>query len=377
MLPVIPRLEKVDELLNTRLYFILHAPRQSGKTTYLKFMTDKINNEGQWYALNCTLGTLKNTVDENDALTKVVSQINMAMTRSLVKTISEKAYSYDYLPGMKAPDSKVATILNHLCKDLDKDLIVFFDEADLLSGHGLISFLAQVREGYIYRDETVNRFPRSMALVGMRDIRDYLIKVRPDDESTGEGSPFNIANESLTLSNFTKEEIRTLYGQHSEATGQAFDDSAIDRAWYWTEGQPWLVNALARQIVSGKLENDHMAEITGDHFDQAAATLIKGRSTHVGSLLARLQEPRVIRVMDAVFAGLKGTVSINSDDRQFCLDLGLLSENENRTLRPANKIYEEVMSRTLTDEIEHFLDIDVGNKKWTDGQILPMSELLR
>ncbi|MDR1110831.1 MAG: ATP-binding protein [Deltaproteobacteria bacterium] len=260
---------------------------------------------------------------------------------------------------------------------MDKDLVVFFDEADLLSGHGLISFLAQVRDGYIYRDETVNRFPRSMALVGMRDIRDYLIKVRPDDESTGEGSPFNIANESLTLYNFTKDEIRTLYGQHSEATGQAFDDSAIDRAWYWTGGQPWLVNALAKQIVSGQLENDHMEEITGDHFDQAAATLIKGRSTHVGSLLARLQEPRVIKVMDAVFAGIKGTVSINSDDRQFCLDLGLLSENENRTLRPANKIYEEVMSRTLTDEIEHFLDIDVGNRKWTDGQILLMSELLR
>ncbi|MDR1110830.1 MAG: hypothetical protein LBP92_09120 [Deltaproteobacteria bacterium] len=81
--------------------------------------------------------------------------------------------------------------------------------------------------------------------------------------------------------------------------------------------------------------------------------------------------------MDAVFAGLKGTVSINSDDRQFCLDLGLLSENGDRTLRPANRIYGEAMSRTLTDEMEHFLDIDVGNRKWTDGQILPMSELLR
>ncbi|MDR1110829.1 MAG: hypothetical protein LBP92_09115 [Deltaproteobacteria bacterium] len=294
MLPAIPRLKKADGLFGARLYFILHAPRQSGKTTCLRSMTDKINSEGQWYALNCTLGTLRNTIDENDALTEVVSQINMAMTRSLVKIINEKAYAYDYLPGMKAPDSKVATILNHLCKDLDKDLIVFFDEADVLSGHGLVSFLSQVRDGYLYRNETVNRFPRSMALVGMRDIRDCPSKIGPDDGPTEDCGFFNIANESLTLYNFTKDEVRTLYGQHSEATGQAFDDSAIDRAWYWTEGQPWLVNALARQIVSGQLENDHMAEITGDHFDQAAATLIEGRSTHVGSLRARLQEPRVI-----------------------------------------------------------------------------------
>ncbi|MDR1309204.1 MAG: hypothetical protein LBL95_04815 [Deltaproteobacteria bacterium] len=364
-------------MIENEYYFILHAPRQTGKTTYLNFLTNKINRDGRWYALNCSLAGLRGISDRGEAMTTVVSQINVAMTRSLVTTIREKAFTYDSLPGMKAPDFKVATILNHLCRDLERDLVVFFDEADLLSGHGLISFLAQVRDGYLYRDETVNRFPRSMALVGMRDIRDYLIKVRPDDESTGEGSPFNVKKESLTLPNFTKDEIRTLYGQHSGATGQYFDDSAIERAWDWTEGQPWLVNALADEIVSGQLKNDYRPDITGGHFDQAAATLIKGRSTHVGSLLARLREPRVIKVMDAVFAGLKGTVSINSDDRKLCLDLGLLSENEDRTLRPSNKIYGEVMSRTLTDEIQHVLDIDVGPKKWTDGQFLLMSGLLK
>jgi hypothetical protein len=377
MLPAIQRLKKADGLFGARLYFILNAPRQSGKTTCLKSMTDKINSEGQWYALNCSLANLRKISDRDEAMTETVIQINAAMDTSAVESIRKRSFTYDTLPGMKYPGSKIRIILNQLCRDLDKDLVVFFDEADILSGHGLVSFLAQVRDGYLYRDETVNRFPRSMALVGMLDIRDCPSKIGPDDGLTEDCGFFNIANESLTLSNFTKDEIRTLYGQHSEATGQAFDDSAIDRAWYWTEGQPRLVNALAKQIVSGQLENDHMAEITGDHFDQAAATLIKGRSTHFGSLLACLQEPWAIKVMDAVFAGLKGMVSINSDDRQFCLDLGLLSENENRTLRPANRIYGEAMSRTLTDEIEHFLDIDIGNRKWTDGQILLMSELLR
>ncbi|MDR1109400.1 MAG: hypothetical protein LBP92_01585, partial [Deltaproteobacteria bacterium] len=174
------------------------------------------------------------------------------------------------------------------------------------------------------------------------------------------------------------DEIRILYGQHSEATGQVFDDSALERAWDWSEGQPWLVNALADEIVSGQLKDDYRPDITGGHFDQAAATLIQERSTHIGSLLVRLKEPRVIKVMDAVFAGLKSAVSINSDDRQFCLDLGLLAKKEDNTLRPANKIYEEVMSRTLTDEIQHALDTeDVEEKKWTDGHVLFMSELLK
>jgi hypothetical protein len=75
-----------------------------------------------------------------------------------------------------------------------------------------------------------------MALAGMRDIRDCLVKALPDDESAGEASPFNAKNESLTLPNFAKDDIRALYGQHSEATGQRFEDSAIDSAWRWTEG---------------------------------------------------------------------------------------------------------------------------------------------
>ncbi|MDR1052111.1 MAG: ATP-binding protein, partial [Deltaproteobacteria bacterium] len=41
MLPVLPRLPDVSEMIEAKEYFILHAPRQSGKTTYLRFLTDK------------------------------------------------------------------------------------------------------------------------------------------------------------------------------------------------------------------------------------------------------------------------------------------------------------------------------------------------
>jgi hypothetical protein len=61
-------------------------------------------------------------------------------------------------------------------------------------------------------------------------MRDYLVQVRPDEESKGVASPFNIKKESLTLANFTRNEIQTLYGQHTEVAGQKFTDEAIDRA---------------------------------------------------------------------------------------------------------------------------------------------------
>jgi ABC-type multidrug transport system ATPase subunit len=46
MLPVLPRLPGVDAMIDSENYFILHAPRQSGKTTFIRALTDKVNKEG-------------------------------------------------------------------------------------------------------------------------------------------------------------------------------------------------------------------------------------------------------------------------------------------------------------------------------------------
>jgi hypothetical protein len=150
---------------------------------------------------------------------------------------------------MAAPDRKARTIISRLCQDLDKDLAVFFDEADLLTGAGLLTFLAQIRDGYNARHKPGNEFPRSLALVGTRDIRDYSAPTATGSSRECLGSPFNIVTERMTLANFTEAEVGTLYRQHTEATGQRFEDSAITRAWHWTEGQPWLVNGISQSKV--------------------------------------------------------------------------------------------------------------------------------
>jgi hypothetical protein len=201
------------------------------------------------YALTCSLMSLRRVTDDEKAMTRVVAQINEAMLISQVEAIKQKAETYNIGPGMDDPSRKVKRILNSLCEDLDKDLVVFFDEADCLSDTPLITFLSQIRDAYNVRHKPGNKFPRSMAIVGLRDIRDYLAQVRPDEMSKGLASPFNIKKEALTLANFTERDIEALYLQHTEASTQVFEPSAIQRAWYWSEGQPWLVNALANQAV--------------------------------------------------------------------------------------------------------------------------------
>jgi hypothetical protein len=271
----------------------------------------------------------------------------------------------------------VSEMLEWICRSLDKDFIIFFDEADCLTGPAALTFLSQIRSGYIARNSKIKiSFPRSIALVGMRNIKDYKIKIQPEEQSSGAASPFNIITETYTLSNFTAEEIRILYGQHTQASGQKFLDSFIERVWYWSEGQPWLVNALAREAVTNIFNNDYSASLTGEIADQAAENLIKRRDTHVDSLLVRLKEPRIARIMDAVFAGTSGSFSDADEDRRFCIELGLVTEDENGLLRPANAIYREVMSRVLTDQIQGAYGSLVPKMTWNDGKTIFMSSII-
>jgi len=126
--------------------------------------------------------------------------------------------------------------------------------------------------------------------VGMRNIRDYKARVRSDRATLGSASPFNIAAESLTLENFTETEVGELYGQHTADTGQAFPPEAVARAYWWSQGQPWLVNALAREVVDKLLEGDAARAVLPTHFDEAAERLIQRRDTHIDSLIERLRE---------------------------------------------------------------------------------------
>ncbi len=88
-----------------------------------------------------------------------------------------------------------------------------------------------------------------------------------------------------------------------------------------TRGQPWLVNALARQLTE-VIEPDRARTLTVQQVEAAKELLIHRQDTHVDSLAARLREPRVRAVVEPMLAG--GTLSdLPEEDRQLAVDLGL------------------------------------------------------
>jgi len=119
---------------------------------------------------------------------------------------------------------------------------VLLDEVDALIGDTLISLLRQLRAGYPQRPAA---FPSTVVLCGVRDLRDHRIHARSEAAPIIGGSAFNIKAESLRLGDFTAAEVATLLGEHTAETGQVFTPQAIERVWTLTQGQRWLVNALA------------------------------------------------------------------------------------------------------------------------------------
>ena len=268
----------------------------------------------------------------------------------------------------------VRETLSSMSHRAGKPFVVFFDEADCLFGRVLVSFLRQLRDGYVNRDTIP--FPTSIALVGMLDVRDYQAQIRPDGESLGQISPFNIISEDLMLRNFTAEEVAALYAQHTVETGQVFEPDAVAAAVRFTCGQPWLVNALARECIEEIHGFDYTATITAGDMATAKETIIRRRDTHVDSLMERLREPRVRRIVEPVIVGGESPVSIDDDDYRFVTDLGLLKDDGRGGLVPANPMYSEIIGRYLTRDTQNRMKASVPDIPWATPDGLDMPGLM-
>jgi len=372
MLPALDRLPEIRRLVALRRYFVIHAPRQTGKTTALKALVREVNAKGDMAALYCTLETLQNAKDADKASRTIGS---LLLDNYAASFQPEEGAPCQTFPAADSWESAIAVrgALRHLCRKAGKPFVVFFDEADCLAGDVLTSFLRQLRDGYVNRDDIP--FPVSIALVGMLDVRDYKAQVRPDGESLGQISPFNIISEDLMLRNFTSEEVAALYEQHTEATGQKFASDVLDKVMEFSGGQPWLVNALARECVE-KIHGFRYGEtVTVDDIEAAKEAIIRRRDTHVDSLMERLREPRVRRVVEPIIFGGERIVSSTSEDWRFVVDLGLLRE-ENGTLVPANRMYAEIIGRYLSRDEQECMMQSVREIPWATADGLDMPGLM-
>jgi len=336
-------LQDILDLIEREKYFLLHAPRQTGKTTCLLALADQLNRDGHYRAVYANLEPAQ-AAREN---------VVLAMT-GIVQTIAAEAAGQlgdvrgETLAREVLADQAATVVLGQFltrwCGSSPQPTVLLLDEVDALVGDTLISLLRQLRAGYPKRP---TRFPQTVILCGVRDLRDYRIHASSEAAPITGGSAFNIKAKSLRLGDFDQVEVAALLRQHTDETGQAFAPEALERVWTLTQGQPWLVNALAYEACfETRAGRDRAQPITGERIAEAKENLILRRVTHLDQLTDKLREDRVRRVIEPMLAGTL-MADVPEDDRQYLVDLGLLRRDGAGGLVVANPIYREVLPRVL------------------------------
>ncbi|NET36107.1 MAG: ATP-binding protein [Cyanothece sp. SIO1E1] len=337
MLSATSRLPALARLVAQESYFVIHAPRQTGKTTAMLALAKQLTDSGDFTAV--LVSAEVGAPFSHDPGAAELAMLGSWRTRAEF-----------YLPPALHPPSwpdvepghRLQAAVRNWAQASPRPLVLLIDEIDALQDEALISLLRQLRDGYPTRPQG---FPQSVGLIGLRDVRDYKIASGGSDR-LHTASPFNIKVRSLTLRDFNAQEVADLYQQHTDATGQSFTDEAVTTAFELTQGQPWLVNALAKEVVEELVVNPEIA-ITPGHIHTAKEILIQRQDTHLDSLAERLRESRVRAIIEPMLAGSE-LGNVPNDDIQFVLDLGLCKLDPQGGLAIANPIYREVLPRVLT-----------------------------
>ena len=351
----IPPLTRIDlddvlGLIRDEKYFVLYAPRQTGKTSVLLALRDLLNS-GQAGEFRCVYANVEagQAMRENiaEGIRTVLAELGFQASVTLGDETLERLWP-DLLARV-GPGQALCQGLARWSMADERPLVLLIDEIDALVGDTLLSVLRQLRTGY---DQRPSAFPHSIVLCGVRDMRDYRIHSTAEDRMVLGGSAFNIKSASLRLGDFSDQEIGALLAQHADETGQAFTADALRLIRTRTAGQPWLANALCYDACfRDRAGRDRSRPITAAAIVDAQERLILRRDTHVDDLANKLREERVRRVIEPILAGA-GQQTWSDEDLAYVRDLGLVTQDVGGRPRIANPIYAEVIPRHLNYAVQ-------------------------
>ncbi len=329
--------QDIQTMIDLGRYFSIFAPRQSGKTTFLKETCKQLHKDPVYVAI--TLSFQDNAGLDKATFYSLIQRYLYSQLINRLKEVScEKAEPVSrFLEGYRLTDHISFRLLFEELNQLIqfKKIIIFIDEFDGIPLSELENFLTALRELYQNHKGDKQKALYSVGLVGIRNITKLVV---------GGISPFNIADQ-VVLPPFSHDNIRDLYRQYTEETNQPFSAGAVKRICGETAGQPWLVNRLG-SILTLNVKPETTETIGENDVEQAIRALLREKNDHFDNLheKAKLYKEPFIQV---VYDHVKYKPA--HEELSWLEQYGLIKDDNGKAV-VANNIYKVRFTETFFDE---------------------------
>ncbi|NEQ96580.1 MAG: ATP-binding protein [Cyanothece sp. SIO2G6] len=350
------RLPQVSQVIDQAGYFWLHGPRQTGKTTALSVLARDLTSRGKYAAvLVSAVAASVSAYEEAIAEDAFLYELQQS-ARVLPESLRPPQWEY------QVPGQRIRAALVAWAEACPRPLVIFIDDVDTLDERPLLSLLRQIAGGFAQRP---HHFPQSIGFVGLREVDQLPLpwgrRTNRQEWMTPGGLFHGMKGASFALKTFTVEDVANVYQKHTKATGQLFTLEAVDRAFEVTQGQPWLVNVLANQIIT-----DTDEPIESYLIDTATEKLIQKQNTHIDHLVPRLWETRVQEIVEPLLMG-QPLIHSTREDLAYALDVGICCLDRYGGLMLANPIYQAIALYHLsTPVLASLTSVDPNIPTWVD-----------
>ena len=158
MLSPTARLPELTALIHGRNYFLIHAPRQVGKTTAMLALAQELTASGEYTAVMLSLEVgAPFSQDPHKAEQAILDEWKQSIRFRLPAALHPTEW-----PSTNS-SSQLSTFLSNWAANAKRPLVIFLDEIDSLEDQTLISVLRQLRAGFPNRPQG---FPHSLGLIG-------------------------------------------------------------------------------------------------------------------------------------------------------------------------------------------------------------------
>ena len=349
-------------------YFTIFAPRQMGKTTFLKEVIRNINQDGYYLGITIDFERYRG-LDRNGFYKELKLDLEEGISRRLSEIGCEKRKEIEEVFGKNDFVNHVelyrfVKLIGRIIPD--KKLVLLIDEFDGVPIEITGNFLYTLRDMYLRRREEKAFSIYSIGLVGVKNIREL---------NFGSTSPFNIATQ-VRLESFTLEQSYELINQYIEETGQKFQQGVIEKIHFETGGHPFLINRLCA-ILTEDVVRDRANPVTLKDLQAALDILLKEHNSNFDSLknnAKRYEEP----VKAILFASKDMEYRPHSETQEKLIMYGVIKEDDGQC-EISNPTYKKVLLQYFTpEEIQssHLFPNGITPSKFVEGEEINLRSLL-